>query len=58
VVIGAQYTSGSPNKRATSREATVPTAVRAECTRTGHTFDRNRFFSISSYRHGDSRDEH
>jgi hypothetical protein len=32
VVIGAQYASGSRNKRATSNETTAATAVRAECT--------------------------
>jgi hypothetical protein len=36
VVIGAQYASGSWNNRATSREATHATAVRAECTKIGH----------------------
>jgi len=35
VVIGAQYASGSRNKRATSTETTAASAVRAECTTTG-----------------------
>jgi hypothetical protein len=39
VVIGAQYVSGSVKNRATRREATVATAVRVECTKTGHIFD-------------------
>jgi len=36
VVIGAQYVSGRRNNFATNTETTAATAVRTECTNTGH----------------------
>ena len=46
VVIGAQYVSGSRNKRDTSTETTAATAVRAECTKTGNQVRSTPFLAI------------
>jgi len=47
VVIGAQYTSGSRSNRAANSDATAATAVRAECTNTGHSVHWTRSLTIS-----------
>src|SRR5882762_3814302 len=50
VVTPAQYVSGSRNNRAASTEATAATAVRAECTKTGHPVQPTPYLAISSHR--------
>jgi hypothetical protein len=47
VVIGAQYASGSRSDRAAISEAIATTAVRAECTKTGHLILSTRLFKVS-----------
>src|SRR6266404_3970057 len=55
VVIGAQYASGSRNNRAASSDATAATAVRAECTNTGHSVHSTRSLIMSTHRRDDFR---
>jgi len=48
VVIGAHQVPGSRNNRATSSEITAATAVRSECTSTGHQVNLNLSLAIPS----------
>ena len=48
VVIGAHQVPGSRNNRATSSEITAATAVRRECTSTGHHVNLNLSLAIPS----------